>query len=73
MVGHRHQGSIFSHFRTVHGIKPEVSHLLDNTEIMYRENDQFQLHIFEALHIRKFKPKLNEKVYDFFCLKLNFF
>ena len=73
MVGHRHQGSIFAHFRNVHGIKPEVAHLLENTQILYRENDQFQLHIYEALHIRKFKPKLNENVSDFCCLKLNFF
>ena len=73
MNGHRNHGSIFAHFRTKHGMNPEVQYLLNNSQILYRENDSHQLHIFEALHIRKFKPSLNENTCNFTCLKLGIF
>ena len=73
MSAHRYKGSIFEHFRTKHGVSPTVDQLLGSTEIIYRENDSFQLHVYEALHIRKFQPPLNENKNDFTCLKLNIF
>ena len=73
MSAHRYKGSIFEHFRTQHGISPNLDELLRSTKILYRESDVFQLHIFEALHIRKYKPTLNENTNDFTCLKLKIF
>ena len=73
MVGHRNHGSIFAHFRLKHGVNPEVDYLLQNSKILYRENNSHQLHVYEALHIRKFRPKLNENVCNFTCLNLNIF
>ena len=73
MVGHRNHGSIFAHFRKKHGVNPEVDYLLENCKILYRENNNYQLHVFEALHIRKYRPKLNENVCNFTCLNLNIF
>ena len=57
----------------VHGISPQIDDLINQSKILYYENDPFMLAKFEALHIRKFKPKLNENTVDFTCLKLNIF
>ena len=73
LTAHKYKGSIFAHLRTVHGVNPDINVMLDNTNILYHENDQFQLQVYEALHIRKFKPSLNENQRDFTCLKLNIF
>ena len=73
MSAHRYQGSIFKHFRNVHGISPQIDDLINQSKILYYENDPFMLAKFEALHIRKFKPKLNENTVDFTSLKLNIF
>ena len=70
---HRYQGSIFEHFRRVHDRKPKLPELLLSTKIIYRENNSYQLAIYEALHIRKLKPNLNENLSDFYCLKLNIY
>ena len=70
LTGHRYQGSIFEHYRRVHGRSPEVDDLLLATEILYSpENPRF-LSVFEALHIKKLRPVLNENL-DFRSLKLN--
>ena len=73
MSAHRYQGSIFKHFRTVHGVSPKIDYLLQQSKILYLESDPFLLAKFEALHIRKFKPILNENISDFTCLKLNIY
>ena len=73
LIAHKYKGSIFAHLRTVHAVNPDIDVLLDNTNILYNEKDQFQLQIYEALHIRKFQPSLNENQRDFTCLKLNIF
>ena len=73
MGAHRYQGSIFKHFRLKHGISPSVGNLLESTEILYYESDPLQLHIYEALHIRKYTPSLNENTRDFTCIKLDIF
>ena len=73
MSAHRYQGSIFEHFRLKHGANPNLENLLSNTSILYRENDSFQLHIYEALHIMKLLPSLNNNKSNFDCLKLNIF
>ena len=73
MSAHRYQGSIFKHLHNIHGVRPNINNLLESTEILYHEGDQFQLHVYEALHIRKFRPTLNENNDDFTCLKLNIF
>ena len=70
---HRFQGSIFAHIRLTHGVRVDLDTLIKSTEIIYKENDPIQLHIFEALHIRKLQPSLNENKRDFTCLKLNIF
>ena len=73
MGAHRYKGAIFDHFRVKHGVSPTLEQLLGSTEIIYYENDAFQLRVFEALHIKKFQPSLNENKNDFSCLKLNIF
>ena len=67
---HRYQGSIHKHCVEIHGIRPKIDHLLNNTKILYQAQSKFDLPIFEALHIYNLRPKLNENLYDFFCLKL---
>ena len=73
MSAHRYQGSIFKHSRTIHGVSPQIDDLLQNTKILYCESDSYLLAKFEALHIRKLKPRLNENISDFTCLKLNIY
>jgi len=67
---HRYQGSIHKHCVEIHGNRPKIDHLLNNTKILYQAQSKFDLPIFEALHIYNLRPKLNENLYDFFCLKL---
>lgn len=67
---HFYQGSIFNPFHTVHSCRPAKDELLRNTKILYHADNRCHLPIIEALHIRKFKPELNENMYDFYCLKL---
>ena len=67
---HRYKGSIFAHMATVHGCKPKLDDLVRSTRILYTCDDRRKLPIFEALHIRKNKPTLNENVNDFECLSL---
>ena len=73
MSAHRYQGSIFRHFRNSHGVNPLICDLLDNSKILYYENDPILLGKYEALHIRRLKPSLHENISDFRCLKLNIF
>ena len=73
LSAHRYKGAIFEHFHLVHGCTPTIDLLSENTEILYRETDAFQLHIYEALHIRKYRPSLNSNTSDFSCLKLNIY
>ena len=73
MKAHKYKGSIFAHIMIEHDIRPDVDNLLSSTEILYQENNPVQLHIYEALHIRKLQPSLNEIKKDFDCLKLNIF
>ena len=70
LTGHRYQGSIFEHYRRVHGRSPEVTKLLNSTKILYTPENPRYLSVYEALHIKKLKPVLNENL-DFRCLKLN--
>ena len=72
-VGHRNKGSIFAHYFQKHGKKPEVNQLVDATKILYHCDKPSDLHIFEALFIRKMKPNLNENISDFTCLKLKIY
>ena len=73
LSAHRYRGSIFEHYRRVHSRNPQLEKLLESTKILYFSSDKFKLPIFEALHIRKFKPNLNENLLDFRCLKLNIY
>ena len=73
LSAHRYQGSILEHFRYAHDRNPKLPELLLGTKVIYKENDAFQLAIYEALHIRKLKPNLNENINDFQCLKLNIY
>ena len=73
LTGHRYKGSIFAHYRLKHQKSPEVDELIKSTRILYHESNPFQLSIYEALHIRRLKPALNENLSDFNCLKLNIF
>ena len=70
---HRYKGSIFSHLVTVHGCRPEIDNLLRSTKILYMCDDRRKLPIYEALHIRKLKPTLNENLNNFECLSLDIF
>ena len=73
LSAHRYQGSIFKHFRSTHGTSPQLDYLIQQTKILYFETDPRLLSKFEALHIRKIKPTLNENTSDFTCLKLNIY
>ena len=73
LSAHRYQGSILEHFRYVHDRNPKLPELIRCTKVIYKENDAFQLAVYEALHIRKLKPNLNENINDFQCLKLNIY
>ena len=70
---HRYKGAIFDHYRRVHSKNPQIDVLLESTKIIYFCSDRFKLPIFEALHIRKYKPNLNENLLDFTCLKLKIY
>ena len=73
-VHHRNRGSIFAHYFHQHGgNKPEINSLLAATKILYHCEKTSDLHIYEALFIRKFRPNLNENVSDFNCLKLKIY
>ena len=73
LSAHRYRGSIFEHYRRIHQCNPFLDDLIKSTKIIYYENDPYQLAVFEALHIRKMKPNLNENINDFYCLKLNLY
>ena len=73
LKAHRYAGSIFAHFIGAHDRRPTLDELIRSTKIIYRETDPYQLEVFEALHIRKFKPSLNENLNDFLCLKLKIY
>jgi len=51
-------------------IRSKLDYLLDDTKIIYQAQNKLDLPVFEALHIYNHRPKLNENLYDFFCLKL---
>ena len=71
---HRYQGAIFEHYVAKHDgaiNRPKLEEMLDNTKILYFENNPILLHIFEALHIKKLSPNLNNINEDFYCMKLN--
>ena len=73
-INHRNKGSIFAHYFQKHGgQKPEDDKIVKATNILYHCDKKIDLHIFEALFIRKFKPSLNENTSDFTCLSLNIF
>ena len=71
--GHIYQGSIFKHFRLVHGVSPNVEELIASTQIIYCPDDRRKLPIYEALLIRERKPALNENTRNFTCLDLEMF
>ena len=71
LTAHRQNGSIHSHFKNCHDIKPEREQLTENTKIIARANNRHRLAILEALLILKAKPIINKQFDNFFCtLKL---
>ena len=69
---HRQNGSIYSHFKEHHHIKPTREQLTNNTNIISRGNDRLRLAIKESLLILDKKMEIN-KQYDNFTniLKLH--
>ena len=59
MQGHRNNGAINEHFTQVHGRKPQVTELTDNTTIIHREPLNSRLRIAEAVSIELQQPNLN--------------
>jgi len=59
---HRYQGSIHKHCVEIHGIRPKLDYLLDDTKIIYQAQNKLDLPVFEALHIYNHRPKLNENL-----------
>ncbi|KAK3860802.1 hypothetical protein Pcinc_033170 [Petrolisthes cinctipes] len=51
MQSHRNQGSIFQHFTETHIMKPRLEKLLDQTEILHKENYFRMLQISKAVSI----------------------
>ena len=69
---HCQNGSIHSHFKEEHHIKPTREQLTNNTNIISRGKDRLRLAIKESLLILDEKPEIN-KQYDNFTniLKLH--
>ncbi|KAK4328408.1 hypothetical protein Pmani_001156 [Petrolisthes manimaculis] len=59
MQSHRNQGSIFQHFTDIHIMKPPLQKLLNQTEIIHKENDLRELQISEAVSITYQRPSIN--------------
>ena len=73
-INHRNKGSIFAHYFKKHGgQKPDIDRMVAATKVLYHCENRNNLHIFEALFIRKFRPTLNENTSDFTCLSLNIY
>ena len=59
MQGHRNSGAIHEHYTDVHGRKPQVAELTNNTTIIHREPTSTRLRIAEAVSIELQRPTLN--------------
>ena len=70
---HRYQGSIFKHLRDVHDHVPTVDDLCRATKILYTSQNKYDLDVYEALFIRKYRPKLSENLENFDCLNLKIY
>ena len=66
---HRQNGSVHSHFKEEHHIKPTREQLTNNTNIILRGKDRLRLAIKESLLILDKKPEIN-KQYDNFTNNL---
>ena len=56
---HRNQGSIFQHFTEIHNMRPPLQKLIDNTQIIHKENDFRKQQIAEAVSITIQRPSIN--------------
>ncbi|KAK3888636.1 hypothetical protein Pcinc_007361 [Petrolisthes cinctipes] len=64
MHSHRNQRSIFQHFTETHIMKPALEKLLDQTEILYKENYFRKLQISKAISITCQRPSINIQATD---------
>ena len=58
---HRNQGAIHQHFIDAHDRKPTLQELIDNTDIIHKENNYGRLKITEAVSITLQNPSLNRQ------------
>ena len=65
MNAHAHNGSIFEHFMNEHSIKPTKVKLTENTTVIARADNRFQLAIKEALLILQNAPSINKQFDNF--------
>ena len=66
---HRYQGSIFKHLRDVHDHVPTGDDLCRATKILYTSQNKYDLNLYEALFIRKYRPKIERKIGEFWLLE----
>ena len=62
---HTRNGSILDHFINIHNIKPSKAQLTENTKIIARAKNRYQLAIKEALFILRENPSLNKQSENF--------
>ena len=68
---HSKNQEIQYHYIQIHDIRPKLDYILDNTKFLYQTQNKLDLTVFEALHTYNQRPKINENIYDIFCLKLS--
>ena len=71
LQAHRNNGAIHQHFIDVHDKKPPLEELIENTDIIHRENNYGRLVIAEAVSINQQKPTLNVQISSEYVLPSN--
>ena len=72
LTAHTQNGSIYEHFMNVHNVKPTFKELSENTEILAKAQNRYELSIKEALIILQSLPSLNRQTDNFTnVLKIN--
>ena len=65
LSSHFYKGSIYDHFLSHHGLRPNKIQLQDNTTILSKATDRYRLSIKEALLISQKQPTINRQFETF--------
>ena len=61
MAAHSQNGGIRTDQQTVHQRKTKTSEILEDTKVLYRNQDKIELQIMEALLIKQHNPPLSKQ------------